>query len=83
MRRIAKISNRLLSKPLPIIRFDNEEHNSHLTSPTTTKASQANPSTIAKHSELLALSAAEANSVCLSSNQIGLQSRLIAIATDI
>jgi len=39
--------------------------------------------TILKHAQVLALSAAEANSVCLASNQIGLESEIIAINKNI
>lgn len=70
-------------QPLPIIRFDNPDHNFHLTSPTQAKSEDANPSTFAKHRQVLALSSARANSVCLSSNQIGLSSKLIVIAKEI
>lgn len=58
MRRITKIPVRKGPQSLPIIRFDNEDHNSHLINPTQTKSHDASPSTFAKYSQVLALSAA-------------------------
>ena len=69
MRKIGKIA-RITIKPYPILRFDNEDHNHLLLDPPNNRNIHHNKSIIAKHAEILKASAAEANSVCLASNQI-------------
>jgi peptide deformylase len=82
MRKIGKIA-RITIKPYPILRFDNEDHNHLLLDPPNNRNIHHNKSIIAKHAEILKASAAEANSVCLASNQIALESKLIAIQNSI
>ena len=82
MRKIRQI-RRGTAKPLPIIRFDNPENLQFLIQPAFKRPLHFNPSLLQKHAEILQLSAAQANSVCLAANQIGLESQSIAIHSPI
>lgn len=82
MRNITK-PIRLAIRPNPILRFDDEDNFSKLVTPSFNRHIASKKGLIDRHAQILALSAAEANSVCLASNQIGLESRLIAISKNI
>ena len=71
MRKIAKMT-RLTVKPYPVIRFDNEECTENLIFPVSSRGLQFSRTAVSKHAQILKLSAAQANSVCLATNQIDL-----------
>lgn len=56
--------------PKPIITFDNSDYNSQLITPSIKRGISFNREIVNKHAQILFLSAAQANTVCLSSNQI-------------
>jgi hypothetical protein len=82
MRKV-KRGNRLaqlaFNKPLPIVRFDISEFSGNLLRAPSNRSIDFCKKTINLHKNILKLSAAEANSVCLASNQVMLDSSLIAI----
>ncbi len=82
MRKVKKVKRALqlaVDKPLPILRFDISDYNDHLLRGPSNRATQFCKRTIQSHMTLLKLSAAEANTVCLASNQLMLDSSLITI----
>ena len=79
VKRGKRLAQLALNKPLPILRFDISEYNEHLLRAPSNRSIEFCKKTIDIHTNLLKLSAAEANSVCLASNQVMLDSSLIAI----
>lgn len=69
-KRLIKAARTVVAKPWPIITFDNKDFSQQLLGNYKSKAISANSEVAGKHADILRLSAAQANSVCLASNQI-------------
>ena len=70
MRKISKIPKMAIG-PRQIIRFDHDDLSPLLYNPTNHKTIHLHKKTLHKHANILQLSAAQANTVCLATNQIG------------
>jgi hypothetical protein len=82
-KKIVKIARTVDLTSKPIITFDNEDYNHLLFTPSFNKGLVFNKSLAATHAQILKRSAAEANTVCLSSNQINEQQNAMVIHSNI
>jgi peptide deformylase len=82
-KKLVRTGRAALLQPKPIITFDNPDYNDRLLNPAGGRSRNWNRELVNKHAQLLRLSAAQSNTLCLASNQIAEEYTTIVLHKDV